>query len=98
MTPTNIFGIALIAMGFGLAVAASIRVEKEKPESAGQRLGQWLFVWLVPFIGPLVTMQLLRREPEHRAGEYPVEHPFPDSAWSEPQPHVPSTDVDHNDN
>ena len=60
---------AIAAVALGLASAASLRVVRER-ESLGRTLAQLAFVWVVPFIGPLVTMQLLRREPErHRLRE-----------------------------
>ena len=61
--------LAIAAAGLALASVASLRVVRER-EAVGRTVAQLLFVWVVPFIGPLVTMQLLRREPErHRLRE-----------------------------
>jgi hypothetical protein len=61
--------LAIVAAGLAAACVASVRVIRERQEFV-RTLAQLAFVWLVPFIGPLVTMQLLRREPElHRSQE-----------------------------
>ena len=38
-----------------------------------QQWAQLAFVWLVPIVGALVTLQLKREEPERGSGTYPAE-------------------------
>jgi len=63
VAPIEVLIYAIVAAGLALACAASVRVVRER-EAVGRTVAQLVFVWLAPFIGPLVTMQLLRREPE----------------------------------
>ena len=75
----------IVGVSVGLAIFASIRIERERPENNLQRIGQWTFTWLVPIIGPLVTIQLLRREPERSDGEFSPEPTVPDT-WVDEAP------------
>ena|SRR5258708_36417763 len=72
MAPIEVMFAFIAAVGVAVAVVASMRIMREK-ESLGRSSAQMAFVWLVPFIGPLVTIQLLRKEPERGSGIYPSE-------------------------
>ena len=73
MAPIEVMFIVLEAIGFVLAIVATRRIMRER-DSFGRSAAQMAFVWLVPFIGPLVTIQLLRKEPERGAGVYSPEN------------------------
>jgi len=61
--------IAVVLAAAVFAIVASVQVLRNG-ETPGRTWAQLAFVWIVPFIGPLVTMHLLRREPEkHRLSE-----------------------------
>jgi hypothetical protein len=70
VAPIEFLILAITAAGIAVAFAASLRVIRER-QPFGQSAAQLAFVWLVPFIGPLVTIQLLRREPERQRAEEP---------------------------
>jgi hypothetical protein len=72
MAPIEVVFYVLEAAGFVLAVVATRRIMRER-DSFGRSAAQMAFVWLIPFIGPLVTIQLLRKEPERGSGVYPSE-------------------------
>ena len=55
--------ILVICAAVALAIVASAKVIRSG-ESIGRSLAQLAFVWLVPIIGPLITIQLLRKDPE----------------------------------
>ena len=57
--------VLILVAALALAVIASIRVLRADEPSV-RKAAQLLFVWLLPMIGPLVTLQLHRREPERR--------------------------------
>ena len=69
MAPISILLAIALLVAVVLAILASLRIIKEH-ETLWRSLGQLAFVWLVPFIGPLVTINLLRKEAE-RATPYP---------------------------
>jgi hypothetical protein len=61
--------VLIVAASVALAVIASMGVFRAK-EPPGRTVAQLLFTWLVPILGPLVTIQMHRREPErHRLAE-----------------------------
>ena len=72
MLPVEILIIAIVVFGVALAVTATFRVIKER-ESTGRTAAQLAFVWLLPMLGPMVTIQLLRREAERGPGVYPTD-------------------------
>ena len=63
MAPAEIILVVLFAVAVLLAVWASRRVVKEH-EHAGRTAAQLGIVWLLPFIGPMVALYLLRNERE----------------------------------
>ena len=68
MAPIEILLVVLFATGVLLAVLASWQVVKEH-EHAGRTAEQLGIVWLLPFIGPLMTLYLLRSESERGAAD-----------------------------
>jgi hypothetical protein len=63
--------IVVILIGVALLnVWATWRVLKDEFASSPQRLAQIAFVWLIPVVGALVTLQLKKREPERGSGTY----------------------------
>jgi hypothetical protein len=62
--------IVICAAIVGLDIWASWRIFRDDLSSWAQRWGQLAFVWLVPLIGALVTLQLQKKEPERGSGEY----------------------------
>ena len=69
--------IAILALGVAFAVTATFRVLKER-ENFGRTMAQLAFVWFLPFLGPMITIQLLRREAERGSGVYPSESSLED--------------------
>ena len=61
-------GVAILAIA--IAIVASIRLAQDR-EGFGRFAAQLAIVWLVPFVGPLIAIQLLRKEPER--GPNPLE-------------------------
>jgi hypothetical protein len=72
MAPIEVMFTFLEAVGFVLAIVATMRIMRER-DNFGRSAAQMAFVWLVPFVGPLVTIQLLRKEPERGSGTYSSE-------------------------
>lgn len=72
MLPAEILLMAIVIFGVALAATATFRVIKER-ESTGRTAAQLAFVWLFPFLGPMITIQLLRREAERGPGVYPTD-------------------------
>lgn len=55
----------------------------------GQRASQIAFVWLVPFLGALLTLHLKRKETESSTGRYREEpDPGDDFGYSRPRHHM----------
>jgi hypothetical protein len=73
MAPIELIFIVILFFGFAIAVIASRRVIQGR-DSVGRSLAQLAFVWLLPFIGPLVTMHLLRTGSERGSGGYAPDH------------------------
>ena len=69
MAPIDIVLIVIVATAVVLAVIASARIIRES-ESFVRSAAQLAFVWVVPIIGPLVAIHLLRREPVPGSGTY----------------------------
>jgi hypothetical protein len=46
------------------------RVLRDEFLSPGQRRAQILIVWLIPFLGALLTLHMMRTKPEKFAGRY----------------------------
>jgi len=67
MAPIGEILVGVAIFGIAIAVVASIGVIKQR-ESLGRSAAQLAFVWLVPFIGPLIALQLQRKEPERGPG------------------------------
>ena len=63
-------GVAVLATA--IAIVASVRLAQER-ESLGRFMAQLVFVWLVPFVGPLIAIQLLRKEPERGPNPFETE-------------------------
>ncbi|MBK6631750.1 MAG: hypothetical protein IPG33_12440 [Betaproteobacteria bacterium] len=53
-----------------LNVYASRRSIRDELASPGQRIAQLCFVWLVPILGAIVTLAVLRNTPEPSNGTY----------------------------
>jgi hypothetical protein len=74
MAPIEGIFIAVLVFGMMVAIVASRRVLKEK-DGAARTAVQLAFVWLLPFIGPLITMQLLRNDAVPGSGKYATDEP-----------------------
>lgn len=62
---------AVIAVGVVVAnVVASLRIARDDLGTIGQKIAQFLFVWLVPVLGALFVLLLTRRNPENGSGNY----------------------------
>jgi hypothetical protein len=72
MGPFEAVVLIFALAAFGLAVTASISIARDDSSDAAQKRKQWVFVWLLPLLGPIITLQLLRREPERSDGRYPL--------------------------
>jgi hypothetical protein len=66
--------IALTALN----IWASWRICADDLSTRLQQWAQFAFVWLVPIVGALVTLQLKRKELERGSGTYPGELDTPD--------------------
>lgn len=64
--------IALIGIAgwVALNVYASRRSIRDELASPAQRIAQLLFIWLVPILGAIVTLAVLRNSPEPSRGTY----------------------------
>src|ERR1700756_2909008 len=69
MPPIEWVFVMIIAACAVLALYASSRVFNEH-EGLGRSAAQLAFVWLLPVIGPLVTIHLLRQNPTPGSGMY----------------------------
>jgi hypothetical protein len=58
----------------GIALVATHRIIKEKDEVA-RTFAQLAFAWLLPLIGPLMVLHVLRKDLERGSGEYASEEP-----------------------
>lgn len=54
----------------GLNLVASRRSLRDALATPGQRMGQVLFVWLVPILGALVVLAVTRSAPKRSRGTY----------------------------
>lgn len=63
-----LFGLVLLAT-FNFWV--SWRIVKDDLSTKLQRTAQVAFVWLVPLLGALLALHLLKKEPERSSGAYP---------------------------
>ena len=66
----NILAIGLIVL-LALNTYASYRCLRDSISSLGQSLAQITFIWVVPVIGAVLALRLIRNEPEKGAGSYP---------------------------
>lgn len=65
--------VALVFAGVVLAwldLRATRAVLDDPLSSPGQRKAQLLFVWALPFLGALLTLNMKRRDPERSTGRY----------------------------
>jgi TRAP-type C4-dicarboxylate transport system permease small subunit len=62
--------VILFIGGALLNIWASWRVLTDHLSSWQQRIAQLAFVWLLPFIGALVTLHLKKNQPEQVTGTY----------------------------
>ena len=69
MAPIEVVFTLIAVATIGLAVVASSRVLRER-EGFVRSAAQLMFVWLVPLIGPLITIHLLRRDAPRGSGTY----------------------------
>ncbi len=58
--------VALVALN----VYASRQCFRDAFPSRGQRLSQIVFIWVVPFVGAVLALRLLRTEPKQGTGTY----------------------------
>lgn len=88
-------GIILIVLVL-LNAWATRAVVRDDLASSGQRAAQIVFVWLVPFLGALLTLNLKRRQPEPSSGHYRTEpdDPGDDFGYSRPRHHRNENDPD----
>jgi hypothetical protein len=70
MSPIEAVLMGAAVLALAIAIVASIRLARER-ESFGRFAAQLAIVWFVPFLGPLIAIQLLRKEPER--GPNPLE-------------------------
>jgi hypothetical protein len=64
--------IGLIAL-IALNAYATRQCYRDAGSSGGQRLSQIAFIWVVPVVGAVLALRLLRNEPEQSTGTYPAE-------------------------
>lgn len=69
MNAAELLVLMILICGVGLALLASLRILKEK-EGTGRMFAQLAFAWLLPFIGPLTVLHLLRKDAERGSGQY----------------------------
>ena len=62
--------IFICAAIVALDIWASWRIFRDDLSSRAQRWAQLGFVWFVPLIGALITLQLKKKEPERGTGQY----------------------------
>ena len=65
----TIAGVVVLVLVF-LNARATRAVLADDLSTQGQRAAQIAFVWLVPFLGALLTLHFKRIEPEASAGRY----------------------------
>jgi len=58
-TAQMLIAVALAAL-LGLSAYATVRIWRDRLLERGQRIGQTVIVWLVPVLGPLLVLWLLR--------------------------------------
>jgi hypothetical protein len=67
----------ILTIGLVVLVAlntyASYQCYRDSISSLGQRLAQIIFIWVVPFMGAVLAIRLLRNEPEKGTGSYQAE-------------------------
>ena len=69
MAAIEIVILLIVAASVAIAILASVHVFRAK-EPPGRTVAQLLFTWLVPIVGPLVTIQMHRRDADrHRLSE-----------------------------
>lgn len=74
MAPIEIALWILLVVGVLLAVAATRRVLVEH-ENMSRTIGQLAFVWLLPFIGPLIALYILSNASEPGSGQFASAEP-----------------------
>jgi hypothetical protein len=74
MNAVELLVLMTLICGVGLALLASQRIIKER-DGLGRMFAQLAFAWLLPFIGPLTVLHLLRKDLERGSGEYAAEEP-----------------------
>jgi hypothetical protein len=67
-----ILTIGLIVL-VALNIYASYQCYRDWTSSVGQRLAQIAFIWVVPVIGAVLAIRLIRNEPEKGTGTYQSE-------------------------
>ncbi|NOU25611.1 MAG: hypothetical protein HOO90_08735 [Methylotenera sp.] len=63
-----IIGLTVLSI---LNVHVSLKCYQDVLSSSGQRIAQIAFVWLIPIIGAVLTLKLLRDDFERGNGKYP---------------------------
>ena len=58
---------------FAFNVYASLQCFRDKFSTRAQRLSQIVFVWVVPVVGAVLALRLIRGEPERSSGTYQSE-------------------------
>jgi hypothetical protein len=66
--------IALVALILTLNLWSTIRSVTVESSLHHERFAQLFLIWLLPVIGALVVLQLLRKNPEKSTGTYPYVH------------------------
>lgn len=62
---------AVIAAGVVVAnVVTSLRIARDDLGTVGEKIAQFLFVWLVPVVGAIFVFLLTRRNSEKGSGNY----------------------------
>ncbi|MBL8523492.1 MAG: hypothetical protein JNN20_07385 [Betaproteobacteria bacterium] len=80
MNAIEVLLLMTVPCGIGIALFATYRVVREK-EGFGRTTAQLAFTWLLPFLGPMVVLHVLRKEPERGSGQYASsESPLNDGA------------------
>ena len=69
MAAIEIVLVVIAVASLALAIVASSRVLRERDRFA-RSVAQLAFVWLIPLIGPLITIYLLRRDAPRGSGTY----------------------------
>lgn len=60
-----VIALMAIAVPLGLAIWATVVVARDRLSEQRQKVAQWLLVWLVPFVGPIIVLAV------HRPDEAP---------------------------